>query len=83
LNKYQPKIKKKLDSFFSDKIGVMEVDSLESSHPINTQVNNPNEINSIFNTITYDKGSSMLRMLTAFLGVRTFTTAVSVRHVLD
>ena len=74
---------KKLDSFFSDKIEALEVDSLESSHPINTQVNDPNEINSIFDTITYDKGSSMLRMLTAFLGVRTFTTAVSVRNVSD
>lgn len=71
--------KTKLDFFFSDKIDVMETDSLESSHPINTQVNNPNEINAIFDTITYDKGSSLLRMLTSFLSVKTFTAAVSVR----
>lgn len=29
--------------------------SLESSHAINTVVNDPNEINSLFDSISYDK----------------------------
>lgn len=33
----------------------MVKDSLESSHPINVEVNDPNEINSLFDDITYSK----------------------------
>lgn len=33
----------------------MVKDSYENSHPINNIVNNPNEINSLFDEITYDK----------------------------
>lgn len=33
----------------------MVKDSLESSHSINMDVNDPNEINSLFDSITYDK----------------------------
>ena len=33
----------------------MHIKSLESSHPINVEVNNPKQINYIFDAISYDK----------------------------
>lgn len=35
---------------------VMELDSLESSHPISVPVEDPDEINQLFDGISYDKG---------------------------
>ena len=34
---------------------MMVKDSMETSHPISVQVKNPNEINSLFDDISYDK----------------------------
>lgn len=45
----------KLDYFFYHQIDAMEKDSLETSHPINTEVNNPAEIGYIFDAISYEK----------------------------
>ncbi len=36
--------------------GVMGLDALESSHPINIVVNHPDEIAEIFDGISYSKG---------------------------
>ncbi|CAF0998437.1 unnamed protein product, partial [Brachionus calyciflorus] len=44
-----------LEYFFVQKLSVMELDSLESSHPVKFEVNDPNEINSLFDEISYDK----------------------------
>lgn len=33
----------------------METDSLESSHPVSVEVNDPGEIGAIFDAISYDK----------------------------
>jgi aminopeptidase N len=52
---------------------------LTTSHPISVEVNNPAEINSLFDTISYDKGSSIIRMMNAFLTEKTFKSGVSVR----
>lgn len=43
-------------------------DSKLSSHPIVQTVENPDQINAMFDTISYDKGSSVLRMLEDFMG---------------
>lgn len=56
---------------------VLVKDSLESSHSINTVVNNPSEIGGLFDAISYDKGSSIIRMMNAFLSERTFVKGVS------
>ena len=45
-----------------------ELDSLENSHPIEVKVGNPDEINQIFDSISYCKGSSIIRMLNDFIG---------------
>lgn len=36
---------------------VFAVDALESSHPISVVVNDPNEINELFDSISYSKGN--------------------------
>ena len=50
----------------------MSLDSLESSHPISVGVHNTNEINEILDRISYGKGASIIRMLAAFIGEKTF-----------
>ena len=37
---------------------IMNLDSVSNSHPISVEVNNPDEINQIFDGITYGKASS-------------------------
>ena len=69
----------KLDYFFVQNLRSLTLDSLESSHPIREDVNNPDEINEIFDTITYGKGASIIRMMNAFLSENTFRSGVSVR----
>ena len=44
-----------LDNFFVAKISVLVKDSYELSHPISVEVINPNDIPSIFDSISYDK----------------------------
>ncbi|KAG1680034.1 Puromycin-sensitive aminopeptidase [Nymphon striatum] len=50
----------------------LQTDSLVSSHPIEVKVENPADINSIFDEISYDKGASLLRMLHEFIGDQKF-----------
>ncbi len=49
-----------------------EIDSLQSSHPISAKVKHPDEINEIFDRISYGKGASIIRMMYHFLGEETF-----------
>ena len=45
-----------MDQFLvDDSQTAMLLDQLSNSHPISTDVKNPNEINSIFDSISYDK----------------------------
>ncbi|KAJ8889375.1 hypothetical protein PR048_008874 [Dryococelus australis] len=47
-------------------------DSLESSHPLSSHVDTPSSVSSIFSTITYNKGASVIRMMEHFLTKDTF-----------
>nr|WBG54457.1 aminopeptidase N-like protein [Austinograea rodriguezensis] len=51
---------------------VLKLDCLESSHPISIPVGHPDEINEIFDTISYSKGASIIRMMKHFLTEATF-----------
>ena len=53
------------------------LDSLRTSHPIEVPVRNALEVDQIFDSISYLKGSSVIRMLAAYLGVETFLEGVS------
>lgn len=50
----------------------MKLDALEHTHPIEVPVNHPDEIHSIFDTISYGKGASVIHMLHQYLGADTF-----------
>ncbi|KAI1313401.1 hypothetical protein EDD11_002668 [Mortierella claussenii] len=47
---------------------VLKHDSLRTSHPVEVGVANPSEITQIFDEVSYMKGASILRMLSAWLG---------------
>ena len=44
-------------------IPAMDLDSLKNSHPIEVPIGNPNEIDEIFDDISYHKGAAIIRML--------------------
>ncbi|XP_076317960.1 uncharacterized protein LOC143229476 isoform X3 [Tachypleus tridentatus] len=56
---------------------VMHLDATLSSHPIVQIVSHPDEITEIFDTISYSKGASVLRMLEYFIGKETFRKGVT------
>ncbi|XP_035668606.1 endoplasmic reticulum aminopeptidase 1-like isoform X1 [Branchiostoma floridae] len=64
---------KMLDQFVvTDLQTALAADSLSNSHPISVTVGRPEEVEEIFDSISYDKGASILRMLESFLGRETF-----------
>lgn len=54
----------------------LSLDSLRSSHPIEVPVKRADEINQIFDAISYSKGSCVLRMISKFLGEDTFMEGI-------
>ncbi|MEK6846740.1 MAG: M1 family metallopeptidase [Nanoarchaeota archaeon] len=52
-------------------------DTLKTTHPIEIEVNSPDEIEEIFDDISYAKGGSVLRMLEAYVGEEQFRLGVS------
>lgn len=57
--------------------GVMKYDSSVASHPIVQTVENPDQITEIFDTISYEKGASIIRMLEDVVGTDKFEQAVT------
>jgi tricorn protease interacting factor F2/3 len=56
--------------------GAMDQDSTESTHPIQVQVNTPDEIEQIFDAISYGKGAHVLQMIEAYVGEEAFREGV-------
>lgn len=56
---------------------VFRLDALESSHPISVPVGDPAEIGRLFDSISYDKGTSIIRMMNTFLMENTFKKGIS------
>ena len=56
----------------SDLQDVFRIDALESSHPISIPVKHPDEIQEIFDRISYGKGAAIIRMMDNFLTTSTF-----------
>ena len=57
--------------------GAMARDSLNSTHPIEAKVQSPEEIEELFDEISYGKGASILRMIEAYVGPENFQKGVS------
>lgn len=58
----------------------MELDSVQSSHPISVEVNTTDDIVSMFDGITYGKGGSVIRMINYFLGESNFKNGLTVTN---
>ncbi|KAF2109018.1 peptidase family M1-domain-containing protein [Lophiotrema nucula] len=54
----------------------LSLDSLRSSHPIEVPVKRADEINQIFDAISYSKGSCVLRMISKYLGEDIFMEGI-------
>ncbi|XP_042234819.1 aminopeptidase N-like [Homarus americanus] len=62
-----------MEQFVPDDLqSVFALDWLESSHPVSIPVGHPDEINEIFDRISYSKGASIIRMMNHFLTESTF-----------
>ncbi|PSK39950.1 aminopeptidase 2 [Candidozyma pseudohaemuli] len=66
------------ESYVADSLQhALILDALRSSHPIEVPVKRADEINQIFDAISYSKGSSLLKMISRWLGEETFVKGVS------
>lgn len=56
--------------------GVMQMDSLESTHPMTHNVYTPAQVSGIFDSISYNKGAVTLRMVEHLISTEKFKTAL-------
>ncbi|MCE9517871.1 M1 family metallopeptidase [Candidatus Nomurabacteria bacterium] len=61
------------DLYLADRYAVaLRLDALANSHPIEVTVHHPDEINEIFDMVSYAKGSAVIRQLADYLGFEKF-----------
>lgn len=75
-NKFYPEWKIWQSFVVGDLQSALSLDSLRSSHPIEVPVKRADEVNQIFDAISYSKGSCVLRMISAYLGEQTFLEGI-------
>ncbi|KAF8697371.1 hypothetical protein HU200_035964 [Digitaria exilis] len=63
--------------FLDEMTSGLRLDALAESHPIEVEVNHASEIDAIFDSISYDKGASVIRMLQSYLGAEPFQKALA------
>uniref|UniRef100_A0ACD5ZVG0 Uncharacterized protein n=2 Tax=Avena sativa TaxID=4498 RepID=A0ACD5ZVG0_AVESA len=63
--------------FLDETTSGLRLDALAESHPIEVEVNHASEIDAIFDSISYDKGASVIRMLQSYLGADRFQKALA------
>merc|ERR1719266_2949051 len=73
----QPDLKLLEQFIYVDLQSVFKIDALENSHPVSIPVGHPDEINEIFDRISYSKGASIIRMMDNFLSTETFRKGLS------
>jgi aminopeptidase N len=54
----------------------MDADSLPTSRPVSIPSTNPADIFQLFDSITYDKGATLIRMMSMFLGEHIFQKGI-------
>lgn len=64
------------DFLREEMLSSMKKDALLSTHPIRVEVKDPDEIAEIFDSISYGKGASILRMTEQFVGEKEFREGV-------
>jgi aminopeptidase N len=55
----------------------LTVDALENTHPIRARAETPDEINEMFDSISYEKGAAVLRMVEAYVSPEVFRRGVN------
>ncbi|XP_039289965.1 aminopeptidase N isoform X2 [Nilaparvata lugens] len=69
---------RKLEQFVTEDLqNVFLLDAYKSSHPISVNVNHPNEIDDIFDSISYEKGAAVIRMMDNFLTTEVFKSGLT------
>lgn len=63
---------------YMDHSKALEMDGLKNTHPIEVEVHHPSEISQIFDTVSYEKGASIIRMLAGYLGEKVFQKGLQV-----
>ncbi|CDS43300.1 puromycin sensitive aminopeptidase [Echinococcus multilocularis] len=59
--------------FLTDVISnAVATDALKTSHPIEVEVHSPDEVAEIFDAVSYEKGSSIIRMINDYVGPEKF-----------
>ena len=64
------------DFMRNETAGAMGRDCLKNTHPIQVPVESPDEIEQIFDQISYGKGASILRMIEAYIGEDAFQKGI-------
>jgi puromycin-sensitive aminopeptidase len=60
-----------------DTTNAWDLDQLSATHPIKTKVTNPNEIDHLFDEISYEKGSFIIYQLHNYVGDQVFRKALN------
>lgn len=76
MNEFYPNWKVWENYVVDNLASALNLDGLRSSHPIEVPVKRVAEINQIFDSISYAKGSSILRMVSKYLGEDVFIKGV-------
>ncbi|KAK9066171.1 hypothetical protein SSX86_013492 [Deinandra increscens subsp. villosa] len=63
--------------FLEETADGLRLDSLEQSHPVEVEVHNASSVLEVFDAISYQKGSSLIRMLKEYLGDDIFQKSMS------
>ena len=74
-DKFNPEWKR-WNQFSLERSMAFDVDSLESTRPIEFEVKSPVDAEGMFDLLTYEKGGSVLRMLEQFLGEEVFRNGI-------
>tara|TARA_Y100000310_G_scaffold344244_1_gene455951 strand:+ start:11031 stop:13562 length:2532 start_codon:yes stop_codon:yes gene_type:complete len=77
VNHYFPKWNTFEDFVANETERAFSDDSLKTTHPIAVPVQSPNQIEEIFDAISYGKGGSILRMIESYLSPEVFQEGVS------
>ncbi|XP_028603764.2 endoplasmic reticulum aminopeptidase 1 [Podarcis muralis] len=64
------------DHFLNNYFSAMDVDALNSSHPISTPVEDPSQILEMFDSVSYEKGACLLNMLLHYISPEVFRAGI-------
>ncbi|KAL5635262.1 hypothetical protein ACGC1H_003079 [Rhizoctonia solani] len=78
INQIFPEWRADSDFTTDDLERALKLDAKRSSHPVDVDCPDANQINQIFDALSYSKAASVLRMLSEYVGQETFLKGVSI-----